>query len=69
MQQYTNHFTVATNDRKTEAVLNFYQEAPSFTNGTLDGTETIPLANLVMTTESLKGLHDLIGNLLNDTNK
>ena len=71
MEAYTNKFSILLSEDKTEAVLNFYQVAPSWSeeaghpNGGVVVQETLPIASLVMTRQCVenfsKSLQDLLG--------
>ena len=65
---YSNKFTIATDDTKSEAVLNFLQQSPIINGetGNIDGTTTEPLASIVLNGDGLKALSKLIDGILSD---
>lgn len=72
MQTFTNKFSIALNQDKTEVMINFFQNVPTLpeTNMTPAEAESIssvivPVANLVMTGQCAKTLVDVLSDLLN----
>lgn len=72
MQLFTNRFNVMLNQDKTEAIINFYQHAPTV-QGIEDADSNAielkiePVANLVMTGQCARNLLQVLQDLLNET--
>ena len=68
MQTFTNQFNIAISNSKTEIVLKFSQLSPVMdSENNITGTESAPVADLVMTAETAKNLVRVLGGLLQDT--
>ena len=71
MQIFTNKFTIAVNAEKTEVILNFFQNIPTFPpDGTPSSepvpaaTQIVPVANLAMSGLFAKNLAETILKML-----
>lgn len=70
METYTNKFSILLSEDRTEAVLNFYQVAPSWSeeeghpNGGVIVQEVLPVASLVMTRQSVENFSKSLQELL-----
>ena len=75
MESYTNKFSILLSEDKTEAVLNFYQLAPSWSeedghpNGGVIVQEVLPIASLVMTRQCVENFSKSLQELWNQDPK
>ena len=72
MQTFTNKFSVAFNQDRSEALINFFQNVPnipaddSAANGNVQMTsQIIPVANMAMTGQCARNLAEAILKLIN----
>nr|WP_300828034.1 hypothetical protein [uncultured Oscillibacter sp.] len=70
MEIFTNKFSIILNEDKSEAVMNFYQIAPSWTEKGSSGEgeivqEILPVASLVMTGQCAQNFSKSLQTLLN----
>lgn len=66
MMIYTNKFSVATDDTKSELILNFMQQSPIVNEktGEIDGTNTDLAASVVMTGKAAMELIEMLKGIL-----
>lgn len=74
MEVYTNKFSIILNEDKSEAVMNFYQIAPSWIEKEESGEgeitqEVLPVASLVMTGQCAQNFSKSLQTLLGQDHK
>ena len=64
MQQYANAYSIAIENSGEMTVVNFSQKGPVFSDEGVVGTETTPIASIVMNTGMAKALSEALREII-----